>query len=941
MSDALAFLRLVLPEGGWYAAFSSAGPRKYNTFFATIEELAKFITVENALGKTVYHACASFVERTYRTQDNAWGARAFWLDIDAGKPNSAYATAMDAVNTLAVFCRDAGLPRPLVVYSGSGLHCYWPISTSLCPSDWWRYATALKRACHAHGLFCDPVRTADVASVLRTPGTHNRKLATVRVETVGPSIEPYEISAFDHLLAYLESGDAPRAVEQDLPALSQALIVEPDHAPVYADQVAAGCAQVARLRDATCDTEPHWYACLGVLSRCSDGQDKAHEWCSFHPNYTYKGTQDKLDRTLVLTGATTCAKFESINPAGCEGCVFRGKITSPISARAPVNTQAPDTTAAYTVVEVEAPPLPVLPAPFGWNARSELVLWTADGDKDVQTLISTYPIYLESVGVGEVRSDRFGFHFRQWLPHRGWELIHVSAAVLMGPGGAAEMAGRGANIYDWKTFVAYVRAATDAYHATEKLKMQYDQCGWKDDLSAFLAGDALYNGEGVYEHVTVSQELAVRAPWIGPQTGTLAGWSGAANALFASGCEAQSFALACSFAATLMRLQSSDEGGAVVNLLSRGSGTGKTTALAAVYSAWGKKQGLTLTKIDTRVSKAITLGVLGNLPVIYDELGDRDPEIIREFIAMFTNGRDKMRGHADGTVQHRQAAWQTLMISASNISIADLLSHSGGSDALSFRVLEFQCVLPEGVTPSRGDRLRKDLENNAGWAGDAYLNYLMQPGVLPWARETLEAWTGALWDKAGNKPQHRFWIRAVGAVAVASALVNNAGILEFRAQRIVDWAMDELFKDRMKPEPNTTERSIQALGEYLSDHTDAVLVVAGAQSQGGHNTRQPPISKPLRRLYMRYEINNQRLYIASNSLRPWLVDKGYGCKEVIDELCRVGVIINRHCLRTLGAGTDLVGAQVSTLEVDADHPAISGRLALVKKSDWKAEEQSA
>lgn len=371
----------------------------------------------------------------------------------------------------------------------------------------------------------------------------------------------------------------------------------------------------------------------------------------------------------------------------------------------------------------------------------------------------------------------------------------------------------------------------------------------------------------------------------------------------------------------------------MVNLLSRGSGTGKTTALAAIYSAWGRKQGLSLTKIDTRVSKAITLGVLGNLPVVHDEMGNRDPEIIREFIMTFTEGRDKMRGTAEGTVHHVQSRWQTLMLTASNTSIHDLLAHSGGSDALAYRVLEFRCALPEGVVAAKGDRLRKEMENNAGWAGDAYIDYLMQPGVLPWARQALETWTAQLWEKAGNQPEQRFWMRAIGAVAVASTLVNNAGILQFNPRRIVDWALDSLLGqdgDATTPKLTNVQKSIGALSYFLSENNDKVLVMRTAYKQGSR-TKDLPLVRPLRHLFMRYDTDTGRLLVSEQMLRLWLLEKEIGAREVLDDLQKIDVVVNRRKYATLSAGVDLPGGQQPCIEINGNHPALSGALVPVEK----------
>lgn len=936
--DALAFLRKVLPDNGYYAAFTKFGDRKYNRFFATVEELAWHIAAEDALGRTVYHACASFGEPTRRTGENAVAVKALWFDIEAGDDGDPYTSISDAIGAVAGFCRATAIPQPIIVGSGGGIHCYWSFDRAVSVGTWQPYAVGLKQAANNHGLVIDPVRTGDIASVLRTPGTHNRKYEPPRQIQVGGLVGPHDVRDFDHLKAF-GAVLQPSGMRSAVPItsnLTRALIVEPEYEEVYADNIANGCAQLAALRERRGNiAEPAWYACLGVLSRCEDGEEKAHAWSSGHPQYSEKETQEKLDRTRALTGATTCAKFESVNPKGCVLCPLRNRIVSPISAGN--NREVSIHHTKVPILSDTQPPisdgnsiLPVLPPPFSWNERSQLICNTEKGDANVEVLISAHPIYLAGIGVGEVRGDRFAFHFRQWLPSRGWFDLFVPAGKIMGQQGTAELAERGATIHDHKMFLAYVRAAADQFHATERLKMHYDQCGWKDELAAFLVGDCLYSSEGVTENVTVSQELATRAQWIGPQTGTLEGWSGAANALFASGCEAQSFALACAFAAPLMRLQASDEGGAVVNLLSHGSGTGKTTALAAIYSAWGKKQGLSLTKIDTRVSKAITLGVLGNLPVVYDELGDRDPLVIREFIMMFTNGRDKMRGTADGTIMHQQSSWQTLMITASNMSVHDLLAHTGGSDALAYRVLEYTCKLPTTVVAAKGDRLRKDMENNAGWAGDAFMDYLIEPSTLAWTKEALEKWTRELWEKHGNKPEHRFWMRTLGAVAVASTLVNKAGILDFSPSRVLEWGISQLL-----PAPHiqvdvvdSPQRALEVLSNFLNEHVGAALVMPGPFLQGV-KTRLPPLVKPLNRVFMRYEVNPPRLFISDQAFRQWLLAREIGSREVVEALEEISLVTNRKRYVTLTAGTDIPGAQQACIEINAAHPAISGVLAPV------------
>ena len=55
-----AFFETILPEDGFKCAVAFDRERPLQRFFATPDDLAAFILEQDAAGKTVYHACASF-----------------------------------------------------------------------------------------------------------------------------------------------------------------------------------------------------------------------------------------------------------------------------------------------------------------------------------------------------------------------------------------------------------------------------------------------------------------------------------------------------------------------------------------------------------------------------------------------------------------------------------------------------------------------------------------------------------------------------------------------------------------------------------------------------------------------------------------------------------------------------------------------------------------
>ena len=921
MTDLLQFLRAILPEQGLKCIvhiMPGQNPRQY--FYETYEEQARAILHCDQLGGNVYHGCASYAGRS-RAKANVQWVKAFWLDIDVA-PKSSYGdahAAAEAVYAFSVAC--VGRP-PLVVASGHGLHAYWPLQDAV-PRDLWEpVALGLKAACETHGLEAGRERTADCASILRPPGAHWRKEDPAIVVEAGPLPEPF---AFDDLSAAWGQAAAP-APKKDFSRVAKsekrgkfgrkALEV------VDFDVLADKCAQVGYMRDMRGDlSEPIWHANLMVLAHCANGDEQAHAWSSGHPNYTPAETDAYLERAKEKSGPTTCAHFRNINPDICEGCPHQVKTPLGIATGTPRASG-----------EAKAPvPTPDSPWPqreFGASLlqyREEdgaLVLGheTASGQEKVYSVVCAHPVYLESVQRGEIRTHVHGYRFKHWLPQHGWQTVELTAGMARGESVCAVFADAGLNVHDPQAFRAFVALSVDDYNIKSEVMVQFEQYGWKDG-NIFLYGDRGYNG-GILEGLPGSNELKFRNQWLRPREGgSIHGWKSAADRLFGLGSEGQSFAIIASFAAPLMRFANDSEGGAIVSLVTRASASGKSTALAGAYTVWASdRRALSLTSTDTGNSKGVALATLCNLPAIHDEF-EGDPEVTKLFVKLYTEGRDKSRLDRDGQLKHTVGTWQTILFTASNASLADAIGGLDGSDALAYRILEFPVQSGGSFSTAEADKLRKQMELNAGHAGHIYMEYLSRPDVLAWVRERLPAVMEEIiaYGKFG-KP-HRFWVRTLACVAIAAQIVEYLELVAFSPDRIMKWALDYFAGKEAPVMPGMASW----LSTFINQHTAETLSVPGAWKPTA-SKQFGAITAPARipnRLTIRREEDTNTYFIAFDVLRTWLIRHDISIHEFGAELEANGVSRGVKS-RTLGAGTTLGGGQVKVMEFDGNHPILTG-----------------
>src|SRR3990167_2078199 len=273
--------------------------------------------------------------------------------------------------------------------------------------------------------------------MLRPLVTVNRKrapvLAAVEVVQDGTALDYSDFSRRVFAASKTFAIELPRGVfqvEAKTETINQDFAIKRDFPPCSGEKVATRCAQLAKMRDTRgCISEPHWYACIQLLCHAVEGDELIHTWSRGYEGYTHEETSRKIGQIRGQSlGPTLCSTFEDRRSTGCDGCPFKGKISSPAQLGT-VITAAPPPTIEVTIAEVVTQvALPNPPLPFTRSEGGGIVI-EEDG--------ITHKIYEYDAFPTELAFDEaLGYETMRWrhfLPNEGWKECVLRSSLLAKP----------------------------------------------------------------------------------------------------------------------------------------------------------------------------------------------------------------------------------------------------------------------------------------------------------------------------------------------------------------------------------------------------------------------------------------------------------------------------------------------------------------------------
>ena len=928
--DTLNFLQRVLPSTGFYVTTVINPDGRRQGFFATVEELAKAVVGLDQRGNNTYFALSAFVEKGSRKQENVRATKVIALDVDCGegKPFPSWKQGLAA---LGQFVQQMGLPKPLVIHSGNGLHVYWAMTEELEPVRWKPLAEAMKAAAKDKGFDIDPTVPADSARVLRPVGTTNPKSGTkVRMLIDGQPVAVEQmIAALD---AYMVAQPVSQSRSTSSSGLSQALQIQQDFPPANATVVSTKCQQIGwGCKNQGDVDEPFWYALIGVAAHCQDPEATAIAWSDQHPGYNANETLRKLSHWKTsTTGPTTCKKFEELRPAGCKGCKFKDKVGTPARLGVQYLEVAPPTTVPVNVI-ADIP----LPRPF--KRTTDGIKMTID-ETDID--VCKFDIYPVAYG----RDEGLGYETVRFCwnrPHAGWqELVMRQALLTEGHRDfSTVIADQGIVLHNRNQtgyFQFMLRSYMDELRQKRAMTNLYATMGWKENFSQFVIGDTILrrNADGSVSEESIS--LASGSARLGHElwgtNGSLDAWVNFTSLVAKADLRAHMFALAVGFSGPLYAFTGLK--GLTVSLYGP-TGGGKSLAQMWIQSIFGNPDKLHFAAKFTQNSLFGRMGLYSHMPMTIDEVTMMDDREVGDFAYWVSQGRDKARMNRNA--EERDAkTWAMPVVVSTNKSMNSKLIASGlDTDAQLARILEVS-VPPSKIftkDSTAGRKVYEFINANYGLVGREFIKRLLELGP-DGIRAAIAQATADFRNKykANFSGEERFWEQAIILADLAARLAKDWGLIAYDHKEGIEWVLAQVGAIRRTASEFKLD-AFDLLSEYLNDNADTQVQVfhTGTQKPTMDYNRVPRGEVRVRFDFYRKTssdpVGNGTVMVDRTHLRRWLAQRGADYKSFINEFTGESIIATPKSSKAyLAKDTPIKLGQSYVVGLNLNHPRLQGML---------------
>lgn len=872
------------------------------TVYYTIGAMANHKTV-GVNGKMKYH----------RTKDRAtwFKSLAFDLDIGGDKP---YKTQGEGWKATLAALRSIGMPDPMVVSSGNGLHIYWPMTEPVAKAHWEKASIALRLALAEKGVTIDTSKIHDASMVLRPVGSSHKKQTpwkTVTCKADCPDYDPVQL--FTVLKPWFGQAIPRAAASAGKGRRSSAVMdaVTNSH-DVDVERVAERCTQIRALIESGGVTdsagnpveEPMWRASLAIAKHSKDPEKAIILLAGKHPDFDLDRNMAKME-AWGGTGPTWCTTFEQLNPKGCEGCPHKGKVKTPASLTYEVTV---------TVTLPDAEPV-VIEMPRGYvernggiykEVKTETTGVDANGNEvAVESveweLVSPYRMHITGV-YKDVTTQQSAFRLAIEYPMIGWkEEDHpVGSLAAIGKEFSTFLLNRQVfgvkSVGQQERLRSYLMDYLSMVQSQTPTGMDYVTFGWQEDGS-FLCGDKVLGSPTGSTERRLKGAAETYANIIRPH-GERAKWVEAMNMLNEPGTDNLRATVLLATSGILAR--AAGNGTLVVSIYSTETTTGKTLSLIAANSLIGTPKALFMTKNDTANALYKIRGTLNNLPCTIDELTMMEDKAVADLAYDMSQGREKIALTKDREVRD-PAVWAGPTFITTNFSLHQKFENvQTSNDPLTARTLELvqndrAFVEPDATGSSNGYRFFDLVAENNGFAIPELVEAVLAMGG---DKEVWKKGEAAFLKKYNFvfEPQERFYRTAIIAAWTLGRMGKKLGLFPFDVDGTVQYLLDHVLRFRQSAIDNRQD-VFDIVGQFLQEHNDQLIEVTETYGSGKEQVRIPAPERAVARIKVVSDgtvpvMPGSQLAINLATFKKWLGKSRDAIDRVLRELHASGALIS-------------------------------------------------
>ena len=516
---------------------------------------------------------------------------------------------------------------------------------------------------------------------------------------------------------------------------------------------------------------------LGIITYCNSPEMVLLDWIKDRESQLE--LIENLNKVSIKkTPPTSCKQFEFVNPGGCNGCIFKDEIDTPLQTVVDK---------AKTLTKEDGSIL-ILP-PFYYLSKDDKIVKFKQGAFE---LISDIILYIDKISIEADGDNPKSFlEIKIKHPTGVWLNLRLNASALYSNNVmpvALKFSTLGADLRP------ELRNKTINYLIDSKIHFSrqnlytidkiYEQMGWHKNN--FIWGKAEFQPNQPIRKITLSPNAEKIATQFHTK-GDINTWKSTIAVLNRGGCEYAAFIYLLAYANLLIGFL--EKGANFINLYSPEEPYAKSVILNMMLSVYGDPTEQMYCTQQNRTSILEETALKKNLPTCVEDVSKYSIIQLTSFLNTFNSSKNSLPD-----------AWSAFIITISNYSFYDkIMELNKAASYVKEQILEIKFDISPLILTVLSD-INAIVCNNYGHAAPLYIQHILKRHIpnenAPTELETLITASKLDFEKDFNfkfQPKERYWQAALSSVYLAAKFASEIDLVPFDYRKIIIYILKNVI----------------------------------------------------------------------------------------------------------------------------------------------------